>query len=423
MAQSVASVHRPMPNGGPVTWEHACWVGEIDTEAIPAEGMVVLDGWEGERSARLLVREAERVRGFVSLAVNDGRVDADALRAEIASLGDGDAVLTASRLPLVSVVLCTKDRPDMLAVALGSVLAVDYPHLDVVVVDNAPSDDGTERFLSGLDDPRVRRVLEPVAGLAGARNTGIRAATGEIVAFTDDDVIVDRSWVRRLVAAFELTPDVGCVSGLVPSGELRTPAQAYFDQRVTWSDAVTRRVFSLNQPPAGMPLFPFQVGEYGTGANFAVRRDVLLRLGGFDEALGVGTPSGGGEDLDMFVRVILGGWTLVVEPAAVTWHRHRADEASLTRQVGGYGRGLGAWLSKVVSSPATAPLAARRGIVGLRRFAAVRSGSVSARHAGSGSLPAELVARLGRLEARAVLQGPGAYWQGRRSGKKARPLA
>ncbi len=415
---------RPMPSSGPVTWPGACWVGHVDSADLPRAGQVLLDGWEGESSARLLVRHAGRVRGFVTLPVQNGRLNAPDLAAAADQLGAGDPLPPAASQPLVTVVLCTKDRPQMLAAALASLLALDYPRWELVVVDNAPSDDATERYLASVDDPRVRRVLEAVPGLARARNTGVLAARGEIVAFTDDDVLVDPDWLTRLVAAFELAPAVGCVSGLVPSGELRTPTQAFFDQRVTWSDAVGRQVFSLADPPAGTPLFPFQVGEYGTGANFALRRATIFQLGGFDEALGVGTPTGGGEDLDMFVRVILAGWALVVEPSALVWHRHRDDQQALTQQARGYGRGLGAWLTKIATTPATAALAARRAAVGLRRLAAVRRGSVSARSASlDHGLPPAYVAELGRLETRAVLQGPAAYWRSRRSGNRRSPLS
>lgn len=415
---------RPMPNAGPVTWPGACWVGQIQTAALPHTGQVMLNSWEGETTARLLVRDAGRVRGFVTVPVADGQVDAAQLTAQAARLGPGDPVSAGGQQPMVSVVLCTKDRPQLLAAAMASVLALDYPSWEVVVVDNAPSDDATERYLAELDHPRVRRVLEPVPGLARARNTGIQAAQGEIIAFTDDDVLVDPFWLTRLVAAFDLAPAVGCVSGLVPSGELRTPTQAFFDQRVTWSDAVSRKIFCLADPPAGMPLFPFQVGEYGTGANFALRRIAAYQLGGFDEALGVGTPTGGGEDLDMFVRVLLAGWALVVEPSALVWHRHRDDSEALVQQARGYGRGLGAWLTKVVTTPSTAALAAQRAVVGLRRLAAVRRGSVSSRRVDlAHGLPPAYVAELGRLEVQAVFQGPRAYWRSRLAGNRKRPLA
>lgn len=419
-------LERPMPNGGPVEWDGAIWVGAIDAGSLDhAPDSIGLGDWQGEQRARLVVRDGLAVRGFVTVPTSDGAVPTDELRAQVAGLAAGDEVVVPERLPRISVVLCTKDRAAMLAEALETIRALDYPDLEIVVVENAPSNDESRELLESLGDDRIVRVVEPVAGLARARNTGVRAATGEIVAFTDDDVLVDPAWLRCVAAGFAAGPAVGCVSGLVPTGEIRTPTQAFFDQRVTWSDTVRRRVFSLDAPPADMPLFPFQLGAYGTGANFAMRREAIFQLGGFDEALGVGTRTSGGEDLDMFVRVILAGWQLVVEPSAMVWHRHRADQAALEHQSKGYGRGLGAWLAKVSMSPTMAAMAARRGLVGLRRLRSLRGGTVSekATSGDESGLGADYLAALGRLEVRSMLEGPGAYLRERRCGAKARPLA
>src|SRR5687767_1821551 len=85
----------------------------------------------------------------------------------------------------------------------------------------------------------------------------------------------------------------------------------------------------MADPPADPPTFPFCVGAFGTGANFALDRRTALALGAFDPALGVGTRTGGGEDIDMFTRVIREGHSLVVQPSAIVWHRHRAEPEDL----------------------------------------------------------------------------------------------
>jgi GT2 family glycosyltransferase len=225
------------------------------------------------------------------------------------------------------------------------------------VVDNASTTDATQKYVLGLADPRVRLIVEPLPGLSRARNAGLLAAHGDIVAFADDDVVVDRQWLHALLAGFEMGESVSCVSGMVPAGEIRTPAQADFDRCVGWSDSVCPRVFDWGHPPTDIPLFPFAVGSYGTGANFAVQRDVVLRLGGFDESLGAGVRTGSGEDVDMFFRILQSRRQLVHEPAAIVWHRHRADNEALYAQTRAYGLGLGAWLAKIASNPATAWLA------------------------------------------------------------------
>jgi glycosyltransferase involved in cell wall biosynthesis len=308
----------------------------------------------------------------------------------------------------VTVVLCTRDRPALLRTALESVLAMDYPDFDVIVVDNASSTDATRNYVLGLAEPRVRVIDQPRPGLARARNTGLLAATSDIVAFTDDDVVVDRHWLRALLDGFARGVSVSCVSGIVPAGELRTPAQAYFDRRVGWSRSTDARVFDWARPPRDVPLFPFAVRCYGVGANFAVKRDVVRRLGGFDEFLGPGTSTGGGDDIDMFFRILRSGRQLVREPAAVVWHRHRPENEALLEQTRGYGLGLGAWLAKIARDPEIVRLAVKTAAV--RAPACVRHiRAASIESAPSASLATLLPPRIGDETWRFMLKGAWAY--------------
>ncbi|CAN3128785.1 glycosyltransferase family 2 protein [Mycobacterium sp. smrl_JER01] len=405
-----------MPTLGPPTWPRARWVGMIDVEdwRPDGDGMIefVAGGAAGYRTARVLVRNRYEPVGFVEVPIHGDRV-----RLKVPPGSGDDQPATGTALPVVSVVLCTRDRPEQLADALQSVLALDYPDFEVVVVDNAPRTEETAELVRGAGEQRLRYVREPVPGLSAARNTGLRAARHQLVAYTDDDVVVDARWLRGLARGFERAPRVSCVSGLVPSGELRTAAQAYFDQRVAWAASVQPRLFSMDRPPADQPLFPFQVGRFGTGANFAVRRDRLLELGGFDEALGAGTAAQGGEDLDLFFRVLTAGDALATEPAAIVWHRHRSDNEALLKQARGYGLGLGAWLTKVGLDAGHRRLAAQ---VIRRRFrSSLRAGAdYGAIMTSPGRMPAgigdQVPSSVGRTEVLAVLGGPRALWQGRR---------
>ena len=358
----------------PPTWAGSVWIGEVwrdDVDALArqrdATGHTVrcrLTNPDGYRHARLLVRTQGRIHGFVELASNNGEIDF----AELARLVDAATTPTASvtdrrtlhgRHRSVTVVICTRDRPHLLPAAVEAVLAQDYRDFDLIVVDNASSTSATSDYVEAVRDPRVRLVREPVPGVARARNTGLRAATGDVVAYVDDDAIVDRFWLTALLAGFDQADAVGCVSGLVPAGEIRTAAQVEFDRRVHWSTPSAARVFDLNDPPSDVPLFPFAVGEYGTGANFALDRRAALQLGGFDDHLGVGSTTHGGEDLDIFFRVLWSGRQLVLEPAAIAWHRHRDSDDALSQQIHGYAMGLGAWLAKIAGNPRTAALAAK----------------------------------------------------------------
>nr|WP_296773663.1 glycosyltransferase [Rhodococcus sp. (in: high G+C Gram-positive bacteria)] len=404
-------------------WDGAVWIGDVDIEVEMPESLALTDA-EGYARARLLIRRGMDPLGFVELPIVDLAVSADDLIDAVRRLEvtDSDALPEGTGAqPPITVVVCTKDRIDHLRGALASVLAVDYPDFEVVVVDNASTTSATVDYVEALTDPRVRVVSEPIAGLSRARNTGLRAARHAIVAFTDDDVAVDARWLDAVARGFSRDAQVTCVSGIVPSGEIRTQAQAYFDRRVGWASSVTPRIYDLANPPADVPLFPFQVGMYGTGANFAVRRDRMFDLGGFDEALGVGSPTNGGEDLDMFFRVLMAGDKLVYEPASIVWHRHRDDSDALAVQARGYGLGLGAWLATVATDRASATLALR---VAVRRAgSAVRlSAKMSKVASPPDDLAADLPDGIGRMELLSIAKGPGALRRSRREGRVRMPL-
>lgn len=398
---------------------HARWIGSLDIDTIGEhdDQVTAVITRPGEyRRARILLRSGTDPVAFVEADIVDGAV--------ILTIPDRLRDPAPARVlapPPISVVLCTRERPDDLAGALASLRTIDYPDFEIVVVDNAPATDATARVIAAAADPRVRRVIEPVAGLSNARNAGLRAARHDIVAFTDDDVVVDPHWLHGLARGFGRADDVSCVCGMVPSGELRTAAQAYFDQRVSWAATLAPRTYSLADPPTDLPLFPFQVGIYGTGANFAITRGAAFAMGGFDEALGAGTSTKGGEDIDMFFRLVAAGHTLVNEPAAIVWHRHRSDGGALLVQARGYGLGLGAWLTKVTLDRQHRRLAFG---VARRQF---RSSLRAGAEYGAVMVPPldlgdDVPRSVGRTEVLSVLGGPWALWQGRRQGRRSSPM-
>jgi glycosyltransferase involved in cell wall biosynthesis len=309
----------------------------------------------------------------------------------------------ASASPHISVVVATRDRTESLLRCLRSLSRLDYPAFDVVVVDSAPSSDATVVALSRADSwPFPLRYLRaPRPGLAVAHNQALRAVTGEIVAFTDDDVEVGRSWLAALAAAFA-EPPVDCVTGLILPAELETGAQLLVEQAGGFARGFTRRSFRRGMA-APSPLFPFTAGQFGSGANMAFRTRWLLSRGGFDPATGAGSPARGGDDLIAFLRVITDGGTLVYEPAALVRHWHRRDYPGMRAQAFGYGVGLGAYLtSSVCARPALLAGMARRAVPAVRHLL----GPGSARNAGrERDFPRELVWR----ELAGFVTGPFAY--------------
>lgn len=255
----------------------------------------------------------------------------------------------------LTVVVCSRDRPAMLSACLASLKEIRYDAFEVVVVDNAPSSTvPAESFRDAVgDDPRFRLVVEPRPGLSRARNRGLAEAAYAHVAFTDDDVLVDPSWLEGIARGFGRDPMTGCVTGFVPSAQLDTPSQRRFDERVWWSSSTDPHVYDLARRDDESRLFPFDAGTIGTGANFAIDRDLIRDIGGFDEALGAESPTLGGEDLDAFVRVLRAGRSIVYEPSAIVWHIHRLAAEELRGHMYGYGVGLSAYIAKYLADPAT----------------------------------------------------------------------
>jgi glycosyltransferase involved in cell wall biosynthesis len=313
--------------------------------------------------------------------------------------------------PPVTVLVATRDRTRELGACLDSLLAQDYPGAyDVVVVDSAPASDATERYLTHrfAGDRRVRYVRTPTPGLAVAHNHGLPAVTGEITAITDDDVVVDGQWLSAIAEAFRATPGTACVTGLILPVELQTPAQALLEQYGGFARGFRRRVYALDAAPADDPLFPYTAGRLGSGANMAFDTGALRALGGFDPALGAGTPARGGDDLAAFVQVLLAGHTLVYEPAAIVRHRHRRDYAGLLAMAQGYGVGLGAYLSSLVASrPSLLADMVRKGPRALSYV--LRADSAKNRHKGA-AYPRALT----RTERLGMVRGPLAYLASRR---------
>lgn len=359
--KGVLSLFPAMKSAELPDWEGARWVGTLDLERLGHNDRVELQNSAGYGRARLLVREGAAVRGFIDVETPQGVLERAVLDEALAELPAASVKARLFPTPPITVIVCTRNRAPQLRGALEALCDLDYPDFDVLVVDNAPRTTETQDMVRrDFRDPRITLVQEPVPGLSQARNTGLKTARAGIVAFTDDDVVVDKAWLMEIAAGFAETPDAACVTGLVPAGEVRSRVQEYFNERVSWSKVVVPAVYSLADPPADLPKFPFSPGAFGTGANFALDRDIANSLGGFDTALGAGTRTGGGEDIDMFSRVILAGYSLVVQPSAIAWHRHRDGLEDLRSQASSYGRGLGAWMTKIMVNPRTAHIALRR---------------------------------------------------------------
>src|SRR6266852_3430839 len=255
-----------------------------------------------------------------------------------------------AQAPFVSVIVPTRDRPERVQLCLRSLLAQHYPQYEIIVVDNAPSTSATADFIQQTyrDEPRVRYIREDRPGRSWALNCGMMAAQGEILAFADDDVVVDSYWLVELVRAFSLADDVACVTGLLLPLELETPAQFWLEEFGGFSKGFSRHFFDMRENHPKTPLHPYAAGQFGSGANMAFTAAFLQSVNGFDPTFGPGSPAQGGEDLTLFFQAVTRGYTLVYEPASLAYHPHHREYAGLRKQIYNYGVGLAAFLVKNV---------------------------------------------------------------------------
>ena len=229
--------------------------------------------------------------------------------------------------PAVAVVVCTRDRPEMLDETLDVLAGVVRPSDEVVIVDSASTDPRVNEVIRRRG---VRSVRADRPGLARARNVGIGATTAPIVAFTDDDCLPSPGWTEAIERAFD-DPAIGWVTGRV---------EAVGDGR----DAVTVRTDTgAIRYPRGTDPIPV-----GHGANMAYRRVALDAIRGFDEMLGAGAPLRSAEDHDAFWRVLEAGWEGRYEPAARVMHRQWRGRRERLRLEFGYGIGSGAFAVKAI---------------------------------------------------------------------------
>jgi GT2 family glycosyltransferase len=246
-------------------------------------------------------------------------------------------IVPTSDLSPVSIVVATLDRPDDLRECLVHLVQQETPRaVEIIVVDNHPASGLTPPVVAEF--PNVELVNEPRRGLAYARNKGFLASRGEIAVATDDDVIAPPDWLERLLLPFA-DPNVMVVTGNVLPWRVETEAQRLFEIYGGLGRGSERRIVDgkwFRQCRAAVPTW-----SLGATANAAFRTSIFhhASIGLMDEALGPGMPSGVGEDTYLFYRVLRAGFTIVYEPTAWVWHKHRREMAALRRQIFDYSKG------------------------------------------------------------------------------------
>lgn len=242
--------------------------------------------------------------------------------------------------PLISAIVCTRDRPDSVRTALESLSSQDYPRYEVLVVDQSRSTaTGVLLETCCRVDDRFRYLHLDEPGLSRAYNAGIRSTRGQLLAFTDDDCAAPEDWLASIERAFTRHPQVDLIYGqvLIPFALLAQEGKVGFTPALP---IPRRRLVGAHH---GFEVF-------GMGANFAARRRLFECVGLFDEVLGGGGPLQSSQDFDFTYRAFRAGCVTLLEPEVVVHHYGFRSSQDWPATVGGYGVGVGGFYLKHVRS-------------------------------------------------------------------------
>jgi GT2 family glycosyltransferase/exo-beta-1,3-glucanase (GH17 family) len=219
----------------------------------------------------------------------------------------------STQWPAATVIVCTHNGQRTLSECLEAVGRVEYPNLEVIVVDDG-STDATAQIAARFPVKLIRCEHQ---GLSAARNTGMTAAGGEYVAYLDDDARPDRSWLKYAVMSLMHSNDAGVGGPNLPCPE----------------DGLTARCVAESPGNATHIMLTERVAEHIPGCNMVFRKSALLAVGGFDPQFWIA-----GDDVDLCWRLQEQGMTLGFSPAAVVWHHRRGTVRGYLRQQVNYGK-------------------------------------------------------------------------------------
>ena len=218
--------------------------------------------------------------------------------------------------PLVSVVVCSYNGARTIRDCLEGLQKLEYPNCEIIVVD----DGSTDRIAAIAREYDCRLIRTENRGLSNARNTGWQSATGDIVAYIDDDAYPDPHWLHYLAAAFLNTKNASHAA--VGGPNIAPPTDGPIAACVAHAPGGPTHV-----------LLSDREAEHIPGCNMAFRKSCLEAIGGFDPQFRVA-----GDDVDVCWRLQQRGWTLGFSPAAVVWHHRRNSVRAYLRQQKGYGK-------------------------------------------------------------------------------------
>jgi O-antigen biosynthesis protein len=234
--------------------------------------------------------------------------------------------------PALSVVVPTRDRPELLAQCLDALAGALRPGDELIVADSSSAHDVVAALVADHGGMALR-CTRP--GASRQRNVGAARASHELIAFVDDDVRVDPGWASAFVELFAAHDDTDFATGRLEV----PPEQAGYSRPV-----------AVKTDPEPSLLTASTYGTVGHSANMAVRREAFRHVGGFDERMGPGTRFPAAEDNDLFDRLFAAGRVGRYEPSALAFHDQWRSRRQLVRLEWSYGVGMGARLARLVRS-------------------------------------------------------------------------
>jgi glycosyltransferase involved in cell wall biosynthesis len=209
-------------------------------------------------------------------------------------------------MPLISAVVCTRNRGDSIVCTLRSILANTHPHFELIVIDQSSNRETAKAVAPFLEDARLRFLPSETVGKGVALNLALEEARGEVIALTDDDCEAPPDWLEKIAGVFVENP--------------RT-AVAFFNVEAASHDANAGFVPAYRREGSKrMTRIRDWCATHGIGAGMAVRREAIRNIGGFDARMGPGCLFPAYEDGDLALRALLNGYEVYETDATCVLH-------------------------------------------------------------------------------------------------------
>ena len=257
----------------------------------------------------------------------------------------------------VTIAVCTRNKPDLIDSCLSSIISNSIFPTEIIVVDS--SNQQNSNIVHNIANQyKAFYIYENRSGLSYARNRAVIESKGDIIVFTDDDCIVNSDFIQEHLSCY-LQSNIACVTGRVIN---KNPKDLAFEKYMSQDRGNVSRNFSCRDKTVlSLSNYVSHATKskafrefapipwcFGSGNNMSFRRETFLKVGYFDENLGAGTPAKGGEDLDMFFRILCSGNLISYNPKAYLYHFH---EHKIIHVAEDYGKGAGIFMRKYSKDP------------------------------------------------------------------------